>query len=146
MTDHAFLTVVGNDGTTLITKITGADVTRTTGMTNRSRYEITGYGEDCVQGEDLHSAVAVALAQAYGRPALEVNLVEDLTLGHAEGAHIRVTTKAGIHEGHLSGIRVRHGMDASGIRVRKITDEFVLTVGGADITVEGADRAEVIEG
>lgn len=105
-----------------------------------------------VEDRDIHvpfwglieSLRTIAAPGTFDAPAPKVQTVADLTLGHAEGTRIRVTTERGIHEGHLSGVRLRHGTDSSGVRIRLFTDEYVLTIGGADIRVDGTDKAEVI--
>lgn len=141
MTDpHAFLTVVANDGTTLITKIIEASIERTMDIDpSRSYFTIKGYGTDSVQGEDMASAVGVALAQAYDRtpPEDKVETVEDLTLGHArELARIRVTTDDGVYEGPLKAIStsVQTG----------IYGRASLQVGGAHFDAHLNDMVEVL--
>lgn len=137
--EHAFLTFVASDGTTLITKIIEADIEWTTDSPRRTHCTVKGYGTDSVQGEDMASAVGVALAQAYNRtpPEDKVETVAALSLGHVEeSTRIRVTTDDGVYEGPLKAINTATGTGIYGC--------VYLRVGGASFDAYLDDTVEVL--
>lgn len=144
----AFLTTVSDDdGSVVISKVTDADIEYTADTAGLlTAVSIDGTLSNTVEGDDLHAAVSQALAQAYRRPESKVETVADLTIGMIPGTRVRVTTKWGIHEGPLDGIRTSYETDQAGSRVCRVNDETVLEIGGSDVRVELTDKAEVVEG